>query len=77
MEGKRKLQKQRIYKVFFIYLVNTLKAGYGSRTRLRGLGSRCITDILTLQDALIIAPFLDSFKKHSVNSEVGIQLRMK
>lgn len=62
---------------FGCYLVNTPKAGYGSRTRLRGLGSRCITDILTLRDVIIIAPFLNSFKEHSVNSEIRIQFGMK
>ena len=30
-------------------------AGYGSRTRLHGLGSRCITDIRILRLAAIIA----------------------
>ena len=29
-------------------------AGYGNRTRLHGLGSRCITDIRTLRDGGII-----------------------
>ena len=30
-------------------------AGYGNRTRLLGLGSRCTTDVLTLQSEPIIA----------------------
>ena len=38
-------------------------AGYGSRTRLHGLGSRCITDIRTLHSiALIIAEGYGKFK---------------
>ena len=32
-------------------------AGYGNRTRLLGLGSRCTTDVLTLQSEAIIADF--------------------
>ena len=30
-------------------------AGYGNRTRLLGLGSRCTTDVLTLRSEAIIA----------------------
>ena len=37
-------------------------AGYGSRTRLHGLGSRCITDIRTLRRVCIIANTLVKFK---------------
>ena len=38
-------------------------AGYGNRTRLHGLGSRCITDIRTLHSlVLIIAGMIGKFK---------------
>ena len=37
-------------------------AGYGNRTRLLGLGSRCTTDVLTLHDLHSITPPEGKFK---------------
>ena len=37
------------------WVVSFFGAGYGNRTRLHGLGSRCITDIRTLHCGVIIA----------------------
>ena len=47
----RKTQKSTAAQCFFA------GAGYGNRTRLLGLGSRCTTDVLTLQSEAIIADF--------------------
>ena len=45
-------QKEKDFKFFLEVLFG---AGYGNRTRLLGLGSRCTTDVLTLRSEAIIA----------------------
>ena len=48
-------------------------AGYGNRTRLHGLGSRCITDIRTLRDGGIIAEADGNFNLFLSNSGQGFR----
>ena len=55
-------------------------AGYGNRTRLHGLGSRCITDIRTLQlygyysrDKMKIQPFFVVNCMHAKTGEIVLR----
>ena len=53
------------------------KAGYGSRTRLLGLGSRCTTDVLILHSNNSITPEHGIFQPHKSKKSIKYYLNYK